>query len=109
MSQCKHCKKFFNELGYRCAAETHGECDCPKCQGMCQCSNPKKYYAIELSVWGSSVYVFDSKAARSNWLQEDGDRIPILAKQLTNQDKHDIKDPEYMSDHFVSIWKVNHV
>ena len=34
-AQCKHCTKFFSE--YRCNA-SHGECDCPKCQGFCTCS-----------------------------------------------------------------------
>jgi hypothetical protein len=23
---------------YRCAQQTHGECDCPKCQGYCECT-----------------------------------------------------------------------
>jgi len=35
MEQCKHCNKFFEN--YRCSQQTHGECDCPKCQGFCEC------------------------------------------------------------------------
>lgn len=65
---------------------------------MSQC---KKYYAMELSIWGDSVYVFDSKTTRSNWLKESGNRIPVLAKQLRAQDKQDIKDPEYMDEHYI--------
>ena len=36
MTQCKACTEFFKR--YRCAAATHGECDCPKCQGYCECT-----------------------------------------------------------------------
>jgi hypothetical protein len=32
---CKHCTEFFKR--FRCSAATHGECDCPKCQGYCKC------------------------------------------------------------------------
>ena len=32
---CKYCQWFF--AVHRCSAQTHGECDCPKCQGMCEC------------------------------------------------------------------------
>ena len=32
---CEPCQKFFAR--FRCAAHTHGECDCPKCQGYCRC------------------------------------------------------------------------
>lgn len=32
---CCHCRRFFAQ--FRCAAATHGECDCPKCQGYCEC------------------------------------------------------------------------
>jgi len=28
-----HCEKFA-ALGHECSANTHGECDCPKCQGL---------------------------------------------------------------------------
>jgi DNA (cytosine-5)-methyltransferase 1 len=37
--QCAHCQAFFAQ--YRCAAESHGECDCPKCQGYCKCNEPE--------------------------------------------------------------------
>jgi hypothetical protein len=33
--KCKPCEKFFSK--YVCSARSHGECDCPKCQGYCQC------------------------------------------------------------------------
>lgn len=32
---CSACRKFFTR--YRCSAATHGECDCPRCQGYCNC------------------------------------------------------------------------
>lgn len=38
-AQCKHCAAFFSK--FRCAAQSHGECDCPKCQGYCECLAPK--------------------------------------------------------------------
>jgi hypothetical protein len=34
--RCHHCEKFFAR--YRCSARTRLECDCPKCQGYCECS-----------------------------------------------------------------------
>jgi len=37
MAVCQHCNKFFAR--YRCGAAT-GECDCPKCQGYCDCKFP---------------------------------------------------------------------
>jgi len=33
--QCAACREFFSR--FQCAAETHGECDCPQCQGYCAC------------------------------------------------------------------------
>lgn len=35
MKRCKHCEAFFKR--YQCAKTTIGECDCPKCQGYCEC------------------------------------------------------------------------
>lgn len=35
--KCKHCKKYFDELGLSCTAAKYGECNCPICQGFCQC------------------------------------------------------------------------
>lgn len=32
---CGPCKRFFKE--FVCSAMTHMECDCPKCQGYCEC------------------------------------------------------------------------
>lgn len=34
--RCVPCIRWANK-GYRCSARTHGECDCPKCQGYCKC------------------------------------------------------------------------
>ena len=34
--KCKSCRTF-EAKGFRCSAMTHGECDCPKCQGFCKC------------------------------------------------------------------------
>jgi hypothetical protein len=36
MSECRHCLAF-RERGFICSALIHGECDCPKCQGFCEC------------------------------------------------------------------------
>ncbi len=33
--QCIMCKKFFVEYSFRCNKPE--ECDCPKCQGFCEC------------------------------------------------------------------------
>lgn len=33
---CRECREFFSK--FRCAASTHMECDCPKCQGYCTCN-----------------------------------------------------------------------
>jgi len=49
MTQCRHCKKFF--ASYRCSKITHGECDCPKCQGYCKCP--------EYSIAGGRVFKGD--------------------------------------------------
>lgn len=35
MERCTHCTDFFKR--YQCAKNTIGECDCPKCQGYCEC------------------------------------------------------------------------
>jgi hypothetical protein len=35
MPKCKHCEEFFKR--FSCAKTTIGECDCPKCQGYCEC------------------------------------------------------------------------
>jgi hypothetical protein len=32
---CRHCEQFYAR--FVCGAATHGECDCPKCQGYCTC------------------------------------------------------------------------
>jgi hypothetical protein len=34
-NECKHCVEFFKR--FNCSARSHGECDCPKCQGYCRC------------------------------------------------------------------------
>jgi hypothetical protein len=39
--ECKHCEKF-HALGRYCTAKSHGECDCPKCQGFCECKGVKR-------------------------------------------------------------------
>ena len=38
MKLCRFCKKFFSR--FRCNAP--GECDCPKCQGLCTCEEDQK-------------------------------------------------------------------
>lgn len=38
--QCRFCTKFFAQ--YSCAKNWVGECDCPKCQGMCECHDLKQ-------------------------------------------------------------------
>lgn len=35
--KCQHCQEFFEK--YSCAMEMIGECDCPKCQGYCNCKD----------------------------------------------------------------------
>mgnify|MGYP003336941819 CR=1 FL=1 len=35
VKKCKHCSKYF--ANYSCGKNINGECDCPKCQGFCQC------------------------------------------------------------------------
>lgn len=37
---CDYCDTFFKR--FRCSASTHGECDCPKCQGFCECKVSEK-------------------------------------------------------------------
>lgn len=32
---CPACQDFFSR--FRCSAATHLECDCPRCQGLCEC------------------------------------------------------------------------
>ena len=39
---CPACKKFFAK--YRCSKKSHGECDCPKCQGYCRCEKARKAF-----------------------------------------------------------------
>lgn len=34
--KCKYCEQFFSK--FSCGISLFGECDCPKCQGMCECN-----------------------------------------------------------------------
>jgi hypothetical protein len=34
---CPKCEAFFAR--FKCSAATHGECDCPRCQGYCKCED----------------------------------------------------------------------
>jgi len=34
---CGHCHLFFLVLHRRCTVNLNGECDCPICQGLCDC------------------------------------------------------------------------
>jgi hypothetical protein len=36
-SYCRYCFYFFRALGRDCTKEVYLECDCPKCQGLCEC------------------------------------------------------------------------
>jgi hypothetical protein len=36
---CKLCARFFKK--YQCSAFL-GECDCPECQGLCECDPPEE-------------------------------------------------------------------
>jgi len=38
LPRCKECKEFFARFRHNPA----GECDCPKCQGLCECDLPVK-------------------------------------------------------------------
>lgn len=38
--RCGYCTTFFSR--YQCAAAVHLECDCPKCQGYCECSDNER-------------------------------------------------------------------
>lgn len=42
---CSFCKVFFEK--FRCSMQSHGECDCPKCQGYCKCKHPRLYSSPE--------------------------------------------------------------
>jgi hypothetical protein len=35
---CRHCETF-KQLGFKCSMATHLECDCPICQGLCECGD----------------------------------------------------------------------
>lgn len=37
---CGHCRTFFIGLHRRCTISLNGECDCPICQGLCDCRHP---------------------------------------------------------------------
>lgn len=34
---CKHCREYFKSPLRGCTAHLCGECDCPGCQGLCDC------------------------------------------------------------------------
>jgi len=38
---CKSCSTYFGN-GRHCNADRFGECDCPKCQGLCDCEDEHK-------------------------------------------------------------------
>jgi hypothetical protein len=40
--ECGHCRRFFLDLHRRCTINLNGECDCPICQGICNCEVPAR-------------------------------------------------------------------
>jgi len=39
---CEFCEEFFVERGFACSARSHGECYCPRCQGLCACTEDER-------------------------------------------------------------------
>jgi hypothetical protein len=56
---CPACEKFF--ASHRCSAVTHGECDCPKCQGFCTCKFwvGLTHQEIHKAVVDTGIHVFE--------------------------------------------------
>jgi len=58
--QCKHCKEFFAK--YSCGADRYGECDCPRCQGYCECIDKvvvNTFTIVELNDNRDTMFVDD--------------------------------------------------
>jgi hypothetical protein len=49
--KCPNCREW-DELERPCTAESHGECDCPKCTGICNCDDEEE----KPKFWCVSVY-----------------------------------------------------
>lgn len=48
--RCKHCEKYFGKLKRNCTKDILGECDCPVCQGLCNC---EARTVTETDAWGN--------------------------------------------------------
>jgi hypothetical protein len=65
---CSHCQQFFAR--FRCSATTHGECDCPKCQGYCQCEE-------EIALREKDDLITKAEAAKKQWIRHLCDLIEL--------------------------------
>jgi hypothetical protein len=62
--KCANCERFFSR--YTCGATLFGECDCPKCQGMCSCGQVDKFDAFWAS-WPKSPRKGAKSSCRKRW------------------------------------------
>lgn len=53
---CVHCRTFFIGLHRRCTIHLNGECDCPICQGLCDC----KVAVVQLQPTASMVEAYSA-------------------------------------------------
>jgi hypothetical protein len=72
MAQCQKCDAYFRK--YRCSAASHGECDCPRCQGYCRCEDaPEQKYTV--SIWEERdrllIIIYDENGVNvADWWDE---------------------------------------
>jgi hypothetical protein len=95
--KCEHCQQFFAK--YQCGKDTHGECDCPKCQGYCECKpapnhedlmdfcmdHIKHFHVLpveyaEFDEYGDEKAVYDITEYEPYLTDED---VELLKKQIT--------------------------
>lgn len=66
---------------------------------MTTTNKTRKFYALQLSPRGDSIYVFESKSDRDLWVSRDRARMPVSARELSAEDRANLADPEYYYDH----------
>lgn len=78
---CIECRKFNSQ--YRCNAP--GECDCPKCQGFCNCSEPR--HLAFLVEW-TTLWEVTSEVEYSEYLtcSEEISRCSFCDRRIPRKD-----------------------
>jgi hypothetical protein len=65
---CQHCSKYFES--FSCGARSHGECDCPKCQGYCSCQSELHESGLAMERWNWPFKTAEERAIVAKYFKE---------------------------------------